>query len=286
MAEWERPSLSSGSAGPHFRKKKPRRLRRVLAAVVVVAVAGFGWIAWSAYREGRIAGNDGVVPLLHADSEPTRIRPDDPGGMSIPNRDKTIYNEIDPHAPPPKGVERLLPAPETPVARPTAAEPTIPTLGETAPPPAPREVGSVVTHTVTEPKPPAPAPQTAQPQPSPFHKVEAPPPPSKRKAETSKTASTAPSATAPKSRSSSSASGPRVQLAAVVSEAEARKEWERLLRANGDLLGSLSPTIVRADLGAKGVVYRVQAGPLASAAAASDLCGKLKARKVGCFVAR
>jgi cell division septation protein DedD len=74
-------------------------------------------------------------------------------------------------------------------------------------------------------------------------------------------------------------------LAAVVSEAEARKEWERLLRANSDLLGSLSPSIVRANLGAKGVVYRVQAGPLANAAAASELCGKLKARKVGCFVA-
>lgn len=286
MAEWERPSLSSGGTGPHFRKK-PRRLRGILAAVVVVAVTGFGWIAWSAYREGRIAGNDGVVPLLHADTEPTRIRPDDPGGMSIPNRDKTIYNEIDPHAPPPKGVERLLPPPEAPVARPTAVTPTIPTLGETAPPPAPREVGSVVTHAVSEPKPPAQALQTAQPQPSPFHKVEAPPPPSKRKAAPPQAASTTPSSAAPKAHSpSSTASGPRVQLAAVVSEAEAHKEWERLLRANGDLLGSLSPTIVRANLGTKGVVYRVQAGPFASAAAASDLCGKLKARKVGCFVAR
>jgi hypothetical protein len=52
------------------------------------------------------------------------------------------------------------------------------------------------------------------------------------------------------------------------------------------VLGSLSPNFVRADLGDKGVVYRIQAGPITTADAAADLCNKLKARNVGCFVAR
>lgn len=277
MAEWERPSLSSGSGGPRFRKKRSR-WRRFLGFVVLAAAGGFGWIAWSAYQEGRVSDGNGVVPFLRADTAPTRIRPNDPGGMPVPNQDKTIYNEIDPRSAPPKGVERLLPPPETPVDRPPRS---IPTLGETVPPPPPREVTTVTPHAIAEPKP---SPQTLAPSPSPFHKLEAPPATSKpTHGTTPQVASTAPSAPVPKPTSSG---GPRVQLAAVGSETEAHKEWERLLRANGDLLGSLSPTIVRADLGAKGVVYRVQAGPFASAEAASDLCGRLKSRKVGCFVAR
>ena len=78
----------------------------------------------------------------------------------------------------------------------------------------------------------------------------------------------------------------RVQLGAVGSEAEAQREWDRIRKANGDVLGSLSPAFVRADLGEKGVVYRIQAGPFATADAATDICNKLKTRNVGCFVAR
>jgi len=283
MAEWERPSLSSGA--PRFRKRH-RRLRAVMTIVLVAAVGGFGWLAWSAYQEGRISGGDGVVPFLRADTAPTRIRPDDPGGMPVPNQDKAIYNELDPRRAPPKGVERLLPPPEAPVTRPAAVAapktpPSLPTLGETAPPPPAREVATVAPHTVAEPSPHAPAAQSATPAPSPFRKVEAPP---------AQVASTAPSAPPPtpaaKSTAPAAAGGVRVQLGAVSSEGDAQKEWERIRRANGDLLGRLSPNIVRADLGAKGVVYRIQAGPLASADAAADLCGKLKTRNVGCFVAR
>ena len=42
----------------------------------------------------------------------------------------------------------------------------------------------------------------------------------------------------------------------------------------------------RADLGDKGVFYRLQAGPLSDAAAAETLCGKLKQRNVGCLIVR
>jgi len=42
----------------------------------------------------------------------------------------------------------------------------------------------------------------------------------------------------------------------------------------------------RVDLGEKGVFYRVQAGPLADAAAAERLCAELKERKQGCIVVK
>jgi len=81
--------------------------------------------------------------------------------------------------------------------------------------------------------------------------------------------------------------GFKVQLAALRAEDAAMKEWERLSRRNKDLLGSLKPSVMRADLGAgKGIFFRLRAGPLPSEAEAKALCEKLKSRKVGCLIVR
>jgi hypothetical protein len=77
--------------------------------------------------------------------------------------------------------------------------------------------------------------------------------------------------------------GTRLQLASVRSEGDARQEWDRLKRANADLLGSLSATPVRADLGEKGVYYRLQTAPIADP---DRICGELKRRNIGCIIAR
>jgi len=44
--------------------------------------------------------------------------------------------------------------------------------------------------------------------------------------------------------------------------------------------------IVRADLGTRGVYFRLRAGPLKDRAAADALCRKLAGRKVGCIVVK
>lgn len=292
MAEWERPTLSSGGGSGRTPKShtKPHRLRWVLIVVALAAIIGFGWMSWRAYKSGG-NGIDGIVPLIKADTEPTRIRPDDPGGMPVPNQDKAIYDKLDPRSAPPKGVERLLPSPEAPVDRPPAevassspaSKPVIPTLGESGEAPA-RNVGTATVKAPVEP-PPAPAAPKAAAIPSPFVRAEPPPAPAKTKT-ARPPAQTATATPAPAPSAGKPISGIRLQLGAVGSEEAAQKEWDRIKRANGDILGSLSPNFVRADLGAKGVVYRIQAGPVATAEAGADLCAKLKARKVGCFVAR
>jgi len=68
----------------------------------------------------------------------------------------------------------------------------------------------------------------------------------------------------------------RVQLAAGKSEDAVKKEWARLQQAHPKLLGSLSLTVQRVDKGTAGIFYRLQAGPLADAAAARQLCASLK----------
>jgi cell division septation protein DedD len=78
----------------------------------------------------------------------------------------------------------------------------------------------------------------------------------------------------------------QIQLASVLSEQAALEEWGRISRNNKDILSSYSPTVVRADLGERGVFYRLRAGPLADKAAADALCSSLTAAKVGCIVVK
>jgi cell division septation protein DedD len=90
----------------------------------------------------------------------------------------------------------------------------------------------------------------------------------------------------PSNPAAAQAPGTRLQLGSLRSEDAARQEWERIKRKNSDLLGSLSATPVRADLGDRGIYYRIQAGPIADPAAAERICGELKQRSIGCIIAR
>jgi sporulation related protein len=74
-----------------------------------------------------------------------------------------------------------------------------------------------------------------------------------------------------------------LQLGSLRTEEAARHEWERVKRANSNLLGSLSAAPIRTDLGDRGVFYRIQTGPTADA---DRICAELKQRKIGCIIAR
>ncbi len=76
----------------------------------------------------------------------------------------------------------------------------------------------------------------------------------------------------------------RIQLGSLASATAAEAEWRRLKRRHRDLLEALRPRVQRADLGAKGVFYRLQAGPLADAGRAKGLCETLARRNIPCLV--
>ncbi len=81
--------------------------------------------------------------------------------------------------------------------------------------------------------------------------------------------------------------GYRVQLHALGSDAAVRREWPRLQKTHGDLLGGLSLKVVRFGSGPRQKsFYRMQVGTLASAAAAKKLCDRLKRRKLDCVIVR
>ena len=67
-------------------------------------------------------------------------------------------------------------------------------------------------------------------------------------------------------------------------EAEAQAVFRSLQAKFPNELGDREPLIKRADLGGKGVVYRTQVGPFASAQEANRFCASYKAAGGQCFV--
>lgn len=77
-----------------------------------------------------------------------------------------------------------------------------------------------------------------------------------------------------------------VQVSSQRSEEAARSAFTGLQRRFPTVLGDQSPDIVRADLGSRGVFYRVRVGPMETRLAANDFCQSLKNAGGDCIVAR
>lgn len=315
--DFDRP-ITSEEARP-----RRRRVGRWIALAVVALVAGgFSAFAYLAYQD-RNAAPGGPAPVITAEIGPEKVRPEDPGGMDIPHQDKQVFNRMNPDAPAPKA-EHLLPPPEQPVERPkddsVAADTALPPVST-----APEKVETLIGTPPPAASKPAPPPQTASRSEIPLPPIKAPdksksapvsaavPPPAdaaksgkptrlvpqasdhkaaeKAKAVAAKKspATESETAAAKKAAAVEPAAGGnyKVQLASMRSEPQARASWARLQKAHPAQLGKLSLHIQKVTLkNKKGTYYRVQAGPLADAAAAGKLCATLKARKQGCLVVR
>ena len=77
-----------------------------------------------------------------------------------------------------------------------------------------------------------------------------------------------------------------VQLASVRSDQDARQGWARMQKAHAELLADLVLDVQRADLGDRGIFYRIRTGPFPNRATAQDMCAQIKAAKLDCLVTR
>ena len=75
-----------------------------------------------------------------------------------------------------------------------------------------------------------------------------------------------------------------VQLGALPDHDVVEREWDRLVKKHGDLLGGLKKLIVSVDIPGRGTMYRLRVTGLKDARAAQELCAKLKARDQPCLV--
>jgi hypothetical protein len=292
------------------------RLRTILTiSIAVVAVGGI--VAAGLHLVGGRRGGGMGVPVIKADDRPIKIRPDDRGGMKVPNQDTLVYERMESGADAEGRVETLLPPPETPHAPPrpsvpVEAAPAAPALAVPAepvkPPPAtasssyqpvqgrsaavsPTSPAPVVPPAPTVPAKPAPgapppmaaAPMAAVPAPVP---VPAAPPAAKPQVITPAQVATLSPGPTPTAPAKPSGGGDYVvQLGAVRAADLADKEWSRIQKANADLLGGLHSDIVRVELGDKGVFWRVRSSGM-SEQAARQLCTELQRRNQGCILVR
>src|SRR5882757_10158833 len=92
-----------------------RRRGQILTAMVsVAAIASFGSVVWWAHNQDVKAGGKGLEPLVvQAPPNPTRIKPENAGGLVPPNQDKEVFNRLAPGAVPTQP-EKLLPASTNP----------------------------------------------------------------------------------------------------------------------------------------------------------------------------
>lgn len=75
-----------------------------------------------------------------------------------------------------------------------------------------------------------------------------------------------------------------IQISAQTSESVARNLWNELADKHSDVLGNLTPYIIKVQIDGKGTIYRVRAGGFGDRRSGSDLCSKLKHRGVSCYV--
>ncbi len=75
---------------------------------------------------------------------------------------------------------------------------------------------------------------------------------------------------------------PAVHLASYRSRKDAERGWSQLRRAHKAELSNLQSEISEINLGAKGVFFRLKAGPLNNKGAADGLCRQLKSRRQFC----
>ena len=252
-----------------------RRRGQILTVMVsIAAIASFGSVVWWAHNQDVKAGGKGLEPLVvQAPTTPTRVKPENAGGLVPPNQDKEVFNRI-------AAGRRADPAREAAARR--RPTPKLPAGGLPAPaapkPPSPRPPRrrrrcsrrrrprrrrrpDAATAGATTPRPCTPATTDVKPGPT----------------------ETGPSIASLIDNMSGPTGGWRVQVASVKSEDVAKSTWARLQSAHGDVMANLRMQAVRVDLGDKGVWYRVQAGPLDEKQAHS-VCGTLKSRKTDCVV--
>ena len=278
----------------------PQRGRWLQYGITAIAVIGFFVMVWFAYQWGLERGYREEVPVIRADAGPVKVKPENPGGLVVPNQDKLVLNQGAgvPEAP---GVERLLSAPETPQPVPqpevapadavatadagTAAEaPTLrlPSVESAASSEAPAASGETA----------AEAPAQAAAEPTPPADVS----PAAGGTATADASGAESATAAPDLGGSGGGAAPAklqlaavedgdfvIQLASVTSDDAARKEWARLRKSFPDLLGDMNLAVQRATV--KGTeYYRVQTGPFPSRATALDMCAQLKAKNQPCIV--
>ncbi len=252
------------------RTELARSRNNFLGTFAGVALAGVvGWLVLAP----QYAETEKEIPIIRRPQTAVKIKPENPGGMDIPNQDKTVYNIVEKKEVDTTVVENLLPKPETPklpdiVPEVVDVDANAANLDQIV-----DEVSADSTKAVK--------PETME---STGGNVPAKPadlladnakPDTAEKAETPAKVEVKP---AEKDASAAAAAGGwQIQFIASKNKAAVEKLWADLSAKYADLK-KMPHEIQTSDLGAQGMFYRLRAGSFADKAAASQACVELKSK--------
>jgi cell division septation protein DedD len=267
----------------------------MVASALLGAIALGGALAY-AYKQSGGGMANGETPMVTADARPVKEAPDQPGGKEFPHKNKLIYDRLTNGDAPES--ERIVPrqedvaVPALPPASATAGLPptvastdlanpgTTESVGAADDDGGPRKVKTMVVRPdgsvqappadaaaaaaapagdepapagmMPVPTPEAPAPQAAAPAPQHVASVDPKPAPANTKYV--------------------------VQVGAKKSQTDALATFADIQQKYPKLLSNYRPIVQKADLGSKGVWYRLRVGPIDDKTEAYKLCGQLKSQ--------
>lgn len=257
----------------------------IFAAIILLAL-----VLWIAYPSSDEA--TGEVPIIRADAEGYKTAPDEPGGMDIPHRDSTVFSSMGEGNPDGK-VENLLsdntteaPMPKSdlfaglntdtentppqPMSEPVASDDMMPAQADKA------KANAAASAAAT-------APIDSPPMQEELTEIAPAPADREASATPADITTTEPAAGVATAAPSAIANGTHfVQLASISDKAKAASAFKDLQKKY-PTLANLDYRVETADLGAKGVFYRIQAGPV-SKATAETTCTSVKAAAGSCLI--
>ena len=264
------------------RTELARSRNNFLGTFAGIALAGVvGWFVLAP----QYAETEKEIPIIRRPQTAVKIKPENPGGMDIPNQDKNIYNIVEKKDVNNTVVENLLPKPETPKLPDIVPEISdvnenadnldqivdevssnkAPEIAEKT---APAAVDAPTASNSNVPAKPADlladnlAADNIKTKPAAIEKAPAP------LIKEEKTAAAAVPA---------DAGGWQIQLIASKNKAAVEKTWIDLSSKYADLK-KMPHEVQASDLGAQGMFYRLRAGSFADKAAAVQACNDLKAK--------
>ncbi|MGB0506001.1 MAG: SPOR domain-containing protein [Pikeienuella sp.] len=273
-------------------------------SVVILAIL----VIWS-YRLGVRDAAD--VPVIRAQTDAFKMRPEDPGGLEVAHQNRAIYTLVTPTSPTgnagyaPKTEELadedvapsaavdpdaavVVASPEPlPSEQPQATEPV---AGQQASGQSGGEQEIAAVNPLVESPLVVSAPDgnSVVETDAPVFEAGSPAPakaPAPKQRPGKEVAATNSQAEAAEPRAAAAASPIQIQLGAFGSEKIAGEQWTALKARNGDLLNGRARVITAVSSGGR-ELFRLRAGPFENVADASALCRGLQARGEVCIVAR
>jgi cell division protein FtsN len=232
----------------------------------VLAISGLVSLAWYAQetsREEQAGGTE--VPLITAEGGEIKTRPEEPGGKQFPHQDKQVYRIINPSQSEPEGKVHLAPQPDQPKVM-------------------PREEAVAELQRRVEEKEPEKVVEPVKQEAVPVVKTPVSEPVKKSEPVTVVTPVKMPEPQKPVAPVKQGAIA--LQLGAFRSAEEANGQWGKIAAKHPSVVRGYSHSVVKADLGAKGIYYRLRLNGFENTAAANDTCAKLKAQGQACFTVK